>query len=103
MAPSSSRQPPIRIDVAQRTAHVGDRQVKLTQTELRLLVCLFAEPGRTFSRQELMEAAIAGGAIVLPRTIDQHVAGLRRKIGPALIETVRGAGYQFRAPQGEGK
>lgn len=99
----SSKQVSLRIDVGQRIAHVDDRQVRLTRTELRLLQCLMSEPGRTFSRQELREAAIAEGAVVVPRTVDQHVYTLRHKIGPALIETVRGVGYRFRLPDKGGK
>ncbi len=86
---------PIRIDSAQRLAHLGDRMVKLTGTELRLLACLMGEPGRIFRRQELMKAAIAEGAIVTSRTIDQHIYTLRRKIGAEWIESVRSVGYRF--------
>ncbi len=72
---------PTRIDTAQCLAHVVDRVVKLTGAELRLQACLMSDPGRIFRRQELMDAAIAGGAIVLSRTIDQHIYTLRGKIG----------------------
>jgi len=55
------------------------------------------QPGRAFSRHQLMDAAIGEGAIVLERTIDVHIKTLRRKLGQMdLIETVRGIGYRFR-------
>ncbi len=59
--------------------------------------CLLRQPGRAFTRHQLMDAAIGDGAVVLERTIDVHVKTLRRKLGPAgdLIETVRGVGYRF--------
>ena len=69
----------------------------LTPTEFRLLECLLRQPGRAFTRAQLMDAAIGDGAIVLERTIDVHVKTLRKKLGDAdLIETVRGVGYRFR-------
>ena len=69
----------------------------LTPTEFRLLECLLRQPGRAFTRHQLMDAAIGEGAIVLERTIDVHIKTLRRKLGDAdLIETVRGVGYRFR-------
>jgi two-component system phosphate regulon response regulator PhoB len=72
--------------------------VSLTQTQFRLLECLLSAPGQVFSRARLCTAAIADGAIVLERTIDVHVAAIRRKLGVSdLIETVRGQGYRIRA------
>ena len=63
----------------------------------KVLECLVRQPGRAFSRHQLMDAAIGEGAVVLERTIDVHVKTLRRKLGAAdLIETVRGVGYRFR-------
>ena len=55
------------------------------------------QPGRAFTRHDLMEAAV-GDAIVLERTIDVHIKALRRKLGRTgdFIETVRGVGYRFR-------
>jgi len=66
------------------------------------LDCLIRQPGRAFTRHQLMDAAIGEGSIVLERTIDVHVKTLRKKLGdgkgsgPDLIETVRGVGYRFR-------
>ena len=59
---------------------------------------LIRQPGRAFTRQDLMDSAIGDGAIVLERTIDVHVKSLRKKLGAAgdYIETVRGVGYRFR-------
>ena len=63
----------------------------------RLLECLLRQPGRAFTRHQLMDAAIGEGAIVLERTIDVHIKTLRKKLGASdLIETVRGVGYRFR-------
>lgn len=90
----------IRLDPAQRTATVAGRQLLFTDTQFRLLACLVREPGRVFTRTQLMAAAISGGAIVLERTIDVHISALRRKLGPsARIETVRRLGYRFRSDQ----
>lgn len=62
-----------------------------------MLEHLLQEPGRTLTRAQLVGAVIGGGAVVLERTIDVHIAALRRKLGtPDLIETVRGQGYRFR-------
>lgn len=90
----------VRIDPVQQTASIEGRELELTGTEFRLLAALLASPGQSFTRSQLAEAAIGGGAIVLERTIDVHVAALRRKLGrPDLIETVRRVGYRFRASQ----
>lgn len=88
----------VRLDRAQGKAFVNDEDLDLTPTEYRLLERLLLEPGRTFTRAELVAVVIAGGAVVLERTIDVHIAALRRKLRtPNLIDTVRGCGYRFRA------
>jgi two-component system phosphate regulon response regulator PhoB len=87
----------VRIDRVRHRAFVDGRELDLTPTEFRLLECMLRQPGRAFTRHQLMDAAIGEGAIVLERTIDVHIKTLRRKLGTAdLIETVRGVGYRFR-------
>jgi two-component system phosphate regulon response regulator PhoB len=92
----------IRIDRVRHHATVDGQAVELTPTEFRLLECLLRQPGRAFTRHQLMDAAIGEGSIVLERTIDVHVKTLRKKLGLGeLIETVRGVGYRFREPMTE--
>jgi two-component system phosphate regulon response regulator PhoB len=87
----------VRIDRVRHRAYADDVELELTPTEFRLLECLVRQPGRAFTRHQLMDAAIGEGAIVLERTIDVHVKTLRKKLGETeLIETVRGVGYRFR-------
>jgi DNA-binding response OmpR family regulator len=90
----------LRIDRPQQRAFLNGQALVLTATEFRLLDCLSAEPGRPFSRAGLTQVVIAGGAVVLERTIDQHVCALRRKLRPfELIETVRNVGYRWHGPR----
>jgi two-component system phosphate regulon response regulator PhoB len=87
----------VRIDRLKHRASVEGRELVLTPTEFRLLESLIRQPGRAFTRLQLIDAAIGGGSIVLERTIDVHIKSLRRKLGRAdLIETVQGVGYRFR-------
>jgi len=88
----------IEIDRTQHRVAVDGVEVKLTPTEFRLLWSLMRQPGRAFSRHELMESCRGEDALVLERTIDVHVKSLRQKLGnkAALVETVRGVGYRFR-------
>jgi two-component system phosphate regulon response regulator PhoB len=91
----------VRLDRVRHRVTFGGKPVELTPTEFRLLECLLRQPGRAFSRHQLMDAAIPDGSIVLERTIDVHVKTLRQKLTKAggtgeLIETVRGVGYRFR-------
>jgi two-component system phosphate regulon response regulator PhoB len=86
----------VRIDRVRHQAYAEGKALDLTPTEFRLLECMVRQPGRAFSRSQLMDAAIGEGAIVLERTIDVHVKSLRKKLHSAdLIETVRGVGYRF--------
>jgi two-component system phosphate regulon response regulator PhoB len=88
----------VRIDRVKHKVTCAGQEVELTPTEFRLLECLLRQPGRAFSRAQLMDAAIEEGAIVLERTIDVHIKSLRRKLGGKgdMVETVRGVGYRFR-------
>src|SRR6266850_4099599 len=88
----------VRIDRVRHRPTVDAQELDLTPTEFRLLECLLRQPGRAFSRPQLMDVAIGEGAIVLERTIDVHIKTLRKKLGADLefIETVRGVGYRFR-------
>ena len=92
----------VKVDRVRHQVSMNERKLELTPTEFRLLECLIRQPGRAFTRHQLMDAAIGDGSIVLERTIDVHVKTLRKKLGdikggsPDLIETVRGVGYRFR-------
>src|SRR5947208_3356739 len=85
----------VRIDRVRHLATVDGAKLDLTPTEFRLLECLLRQPGRAFTRPQLMDVAI-GEQIVLERTIDVHIKTLRKKLGgeSEYIETVRGVGYR---------
>jgi two-component system phosphate regulon response regulator PhoB len=97
-APEISEHLDVRVDRKRHQTFWKNKEVHLTPTEFRLVECLLRQPGRAFSRRDLMEAAIGDGVVVLERTIDVHIKTLRKKLGPAgdFIETVRGVGYRFR-------
>ena len=88
----------LEIDKRNHYAKLKDRELQLTATEFRLLWTLARQPGRTFSRTELMDSSRGEDSNALERTIDVHIRSLRRKLGKRaeLIETVRGVGYRFR-------
>ena len=92
----------LEVDRERHTATAGGEELVLTPTEFRLLWALMRQPGRPFSRHELMDASRGGDANALERTIDVHVRSLRQKLGPRgpAVETVRGVGYRFREPDG---
>jgi len=90
---------PIRIDMLQHQAWIGDTEVTLTPTEFKLLTALVREPRRVFSREQLIQQALDNDSDALPRTIDVHVNNLRRKLKQAYdsepIGTVHGVGYRL--------
>jgi two-component system, OmpR family, response regulator RegX3 len=94
---------PVTLDRRSRIVTLDGRPVKLTFSELELLSCLMARPGRLSNRQELLRAIWGDSAYRDPRAIDVHIRHLREKLEPSpeqpqLIITVRGAGYRFREP-----
>lgn len=88
----------VEIDKASFEVRVDAKELELTRTEFRLLWTLMRQPGRSFSRLELMDSSRGMDANALERTIDVHVRALRKKMGKPgdLIETVRGIGYRFK-------
>jgi DNA-binding response OmpR family regulator len=91
----------ISLDQPKRLVTVNDRRVDLTPSEFDILAALMAEPGRVFSRQELLDR-LQGGLMYdgFERMINVHISNLRNKIepdpsSPRYIETVYGAGYRF--------
>lgn len=88
----------VEIDKASFEVKVDNKELELTRTEFRLLWTLMRQPGRSFSRLELMDSSRGMDANALERTIDVHVRALRKKMGQPgdLIETVRGIGYRFK-------
>jgi two-component system phosphate regulon response regulator PhoB len=91
----------IEIDRRQHRVVVEGSEVRLTPTEFKLLWALIRQPGRAFSRQELLEAGMGDDSLVYERTVDVHVKALRQKLGSRAeaIETVRGVGYRMRVEQ----
>jgi len=87
----------IEIDRTNHSVRNNGAELELTPTEFRMLWTLMSQPGRPFSRNELMETSRGEDANSLERTIDVHVRSLRKKLGDTtdLIETVRGVGYRF--------
>jgi two-component system phosphate regulon response regulator PhoB len=92
----------VLIDRERHRVTVEERPLDLTPSEFGLLEALIRQPGRVFSRSELIDSALGGDSLVLERTIDVHIRSLRKKLGPhaVLVETVRGIGYRFRDPAG---
>jgi len=91
----------VRMDLECREVTVGERQVSLTRSEFDLLRLLVANPGRVFSRSELLLKLEGAEFENVERTIDVHVRNLRKKIEPdpskpTHIETVFGVGYRVR-------
>jgi DNA-binding response OmpR family regulator len=84
------------VDRERRSALVDGEPVELTTKEFDLLAVLAEEPGRVVPRQELFARVWDPVWVGTGKTLDVHVASLRRKVGdPALIETVRGVGYRL--------
>jgi DNA-binding response OmpR family regulator len=88
----------LRIDEARHEAAMGDRPLSLTPSEWSLLVALAGDPGRVFSRRELVELVSGYTYEGYERAIDTHVKNLRHKLGPDshdIVQTVVGFGYRL--------
>jgi two-component system, OmpR family, alkaline phosphatase synthesis response regulator PhoP len=90
----------VRIDVAAQLVTRGGEPVALTHREFALLLALARQAGAVVTRQELLREAWGHRGVVMSRTVDQHIAELRRKLeqdpsDPRHILTVRKTGYRL--------
>jgi two-component system alkaline phosphatase synthesis response regulator PhoP len=88
------------VDVRRRRVTAGGRPVELTATEFALLETLVREPGRVFTRGQLLDAVHGVSFESYERAVDAHVKNLRRKLepergAPRYVQTVHGVGYRF--------
>jgi DNA-binding response OmpR family regulator len=90
----------LELDVPGRRARLAGDELALTPKEFDLLALLASEPGVVFSRERILEQVWQTTWYGSAKTIDVHVAALRRKLGdPGWIETVRGVGLRLRADE----
>jgi len=91
------------IDCDRKSVKVSGREIRLSPREFGLLSLLAQHPGRVYSREEILAEAWPGDSYVLNRTVDVHVARVRRKLGEAgcHISNRQGYGYCFDISKGE--
>lgn len=87
----------LEVDPSRHEVRLRGKPILLTATEFRLLHHLARNPGRVYSRAQLLDKAVGTDVIVIERNIDVHISALRRKLedyGDRLL-TIRGVGYKF--------
>ena len=90
----------LEIDRRTRRVAVDGEEITLTPKEFDLLAFLATDPGAVFSRQDILESVWDTHWYGPTKTLDVHVAALRKKLGdPAWIETVRGVGFRLSPPE----
>ncbi len=90
----------LTIDVPKMRVEVGGRPVQLTPTEFQLVLTMAREPGRVFTRSQLLDAVHGVAFDSYERAVDAHVKNIRRKLEPdprrpRYLLTVHGVGYRF--------
>ncbi len=93
----------IELNVAKRSVRCLGRQISLTAVQFDILAFLMRQPGRVYSRTEILEGAVGIEYEGYERTLDVHIKNIRRALGddtetPKYIGTVRGVGYKFIEP-----
>ncbi|MDE0955147.1 MAG: response regulator [Pseudomonadales bacterium] len=86
----------LSLDLDTYNCSLNGQALKLTTTEFKLLHTLMAQPGRAFSREQLILSALGEKSEVVDRNVDVHIRGVRKQLGKAAsaIETIRGVGYR---------
>jgi two-component system, OmpR family, alkaline phosphatase synthesis response regulator PhoP len=92
------------LDVARLRTTVAGRAVELTATEFQILSTMAREPGRVFTRSQLLDAVHGVAFESYERAIDAHIKNIRRKLEPdparpRIVETVYGVGYRVAEPE----
>ncbi len=90
---------PITVDIPRHEVTLEGQAVALTMAEFQLVAALARSPGRVLSRKALLREIAKDDEPIIERNVDVHIGTLRKKLGRhgALILTVRGIGYKFRA------
>jgi DNA-binding response OmpR family regulator len=90
----------VTLDLPRMQVTIGDEEIELTATEFQLLQTLASQPGRIFTRSQLLNAVHGVAIESYERAIDAHIKNIRRKLEPVpreprYIQTVYGVGYRF--------
>lgn len=96
--PASLYRGPLQMNRVQRRVWLRGEEVLLTAREFELLWCFASEPGRAFSRDELLDRVWDTRHDGYEHTVNTHINRLRNKIGAGFIHTVWGRGYRFEPP-----
>jgi len=94
----------LQIDVEKHQVTLDQEPVELTPSEFSLLQTMAQQPGRVFSRRQLLKAIADVGYATVERAIDMHVMNVRHKLGenpahPTFLHTVRALGYKFQVEE----
>jgi len=84
----------LSVDPRRYCVVVKGKEISLSDRELKLIVFMHAHPGEVLTRDQLLNAVWGINYFGNTRTLDQHIAQLRKKLGSAVIETVHGIGYR---------
>jgi two-component system response regulator RegX3 len=92
----------LQIHVDQRSVRVNQVEIELTRNEFNILKCLASQPGRIFTRDQLIRSALGADFDGFDRTVDAHISNLRKKLGEGggvhrHIQTEVGIGYRFQS------
>lgn len=90
----------VELDASRMEARFDGRRVDLTRSEFQIVSAMARQPGRVFTRAQLLDAVRGVAFESYERAIDAHIKNIRRKIGAKHIETVFGVGYRFAEPPG---
>ena len=88
----------VELDASRMEARFDGRRVDLTRSEFQIVSAMARQPGRVFTRAQLLDAVRGVAFEAYERAIDAHIKNIRRKIGAHYIETVFGVGYRFAEP-----
>ena len=88
----------LKIETTKCRVFIQDEEIGLTSTEFKILMLLAQKPGHVYTREQFINSIQGENIFVTGRTIDTHIAGLRKKMGDTanMIETIRGIGYRFK-------
>jgi len=90
---------PIEVDTHNKSVTVAGEPVKLTHREFQLLEAMARNPGRVYSREQILESVFQSDE-ALPNTVNFHMSSLRKKVDPEgrIIRTIHGLGYTMESP-----